>query len=447
MGVSKPFKRGRSFYVSVRFHGCPTVQVPLETRDPRKAARAALDLSDKFESGVLERELTLERLTWPKFLELYKTAYLAAGGPDRVTSRERSWRGDQFALDHFVRYAESRTPPARRIDQVTPAIADGFLDWRVTNGRVERRDADGNVVSSRAIQPSTANHDLRVVKAAFTWATRPRGPLAGMQNPFTGVRQGKTTRRRIYWLRQQQAEQFVASLSTASSGISRAALLMLYAGLRLLEAIYLRWCDVDLDGNVIVIRDHDGRDGHPDDGFRVKDRQARAVPIAAELRVRLIAWQRAETSEDLGINTELFSTAKLLAECGLAKRPRKKPRHPGHPDRLLDDANVRARLNAIATKLGFKITPQALRRTFASILRERGVPLEKISTYLGHSSVSVTEAWYAGVETTGDDAHVSKLAFTKPGKGLRVVQGHLAKTRAQETKGSKNSGKKNRGAG
>lgn len=77
----------------------------------------------------------------------------------------------------------------------------------------------------------------------------------------------------------------------------------------------------------------------------------------------------------------------------------------------MDPANVRKGCAHIGKAVGVTFSPQDLRRTFASLLLESGVPLDTISRYLGHSSVAVTETWYAGLEVDGDDTHVAHLSF------------------------------------
>ncbi len=46
---------------------------------------------------------------------------------------------------------------------------------------------------------------------------------------------------------------------------------------------------------------------------------------------------------------------------------------------------------------GGRISPHTFRRTFATDLRRRGVPMDVISRLLGHANIGVTEAAYAEV--------------------------------------------------
>jgi len=58
--------------------------------------------------------------------------------------------------------------------------------------------------------------------------------------------------------------------------------------------------------------------------------------------------------------------------------------------------SARRRL-VVKTKFPFHWTWQTLRRSYGSILVSRGVPLEYISKFLGHSDVRVTQTWYVSL--------------------------------------------------
>ncbi len=234
------------------------------------------------------------------------------------------------------------------------------------------------------MKTATANHDFRVVKAAFNWAVR-TGRLRA--SPFAHVRQVKLPAREIHYLREGEASKLVQAVR--GRWVERPVMLMLYAGVRLNEALHVRWCDVDFSANVLRIVNHDD--------FVTKSRQARSIPIGAELRTLLLAWRAPE---------------------GLVA--------PSETGTVMDEANLRHRLATIGKRLGLHVSPHVLRRTFASLLWGKGVPIERISVYLGHSSIAVTQRWYASLDVTGDDSDVSLLSFA-PKVGFAVVEGGASK--------------------
>ncbi|GAB3915898.1 hypothetical protein GCM10029964_128010 [Kibdelosporangium lantanae] len=63
----------------------------------------------------------------------------------------------------------------------------------------------------------------------------------------------------------------------------------------------------------------------------------------------------------------------------------------------LDAANVRRAFRRILRAAGLNAsewTPRELRHSFVSLLSDSGIPIEKISLLVGHSSTSVTEEVY-----------------------------------------------------
>ena len=70
---------------------------------------------------------------------------------------------------------------------------------------------------------------------------------------------------------------------------------------------------------------------------------------------------------------------------------------------------------AYGRKIGLKITPHDLRRTFAKLAHQGQAPLEQIQLSLGHASIVTTER-YLGVRQDLHDAPCDRL-------GLAVGEG------------------------
>lgn len=69
-------------------------------------------------------------------------------------------------------------------------------------------------------------------------------------------------------------------------------------------------------------------------------------------------------------------------------------------------------MKMIGEKLNFgKITTYVARHTYATVLRNEGVPISIISPMLGHSSVTTTEIYLADLESEYRAKNASLLSF------------------------------------
>ena len=156
----------------------------------------------------------------------------------------------------------------------------------------------------------------------------------------------------------------------------------MYAGLRRGEIMALRWADIDLKAETIdVTRSWDlGEQCAPG----TKSRNRRRVPIIATLREHLAA--------------ERLRQLPGVELCfGLV------PDRPFRVDRLqqrADDAWKTAGLE--------RLTLHDCRHTFASFAIAAGVNAKALSTYMGHSSVSITLDRY-GHMMPGNEAEAATL--------------------------------------
>src|SRR5207244_1327181 len=130
--------------------------------------------------------------------------------------------------------------------------------------------------------------------------------------------------------------------------------------------------------------------------------------IAAELRTLLLAWKASDEAHRAAEEKRTQDTGgTLTAE---DKKPLAlrlvAPSTLGTP---MDANNLAHRVVALGKRIGVAVSPHTLRRTFATLLWDRRVSIERISVFLGHSSLAVTEKWYADMKVDGDDSDVSRL--------------------------------------
>ena len=157
----------------------------------------------------------------------------------------------------------------------------------------------------------------------------------------------------------------------------------MYAGLRRGELLALRWEDVDLAAGVIhVERSWDAKEGV----VAPKSRAARrTVPIAGVLREHLV--QHALRS---GRRTSASSSAR-------ARRSRSRRRTSASGRTPIW---ARAGLDPIGL--------HECRHTFASLMIAAGVNAKALSTYMGHSSVTITYDRY-GHLMPGNESEAAEL--------------------------------------
>jgi integrase len=211
---------------------------------------------------------------------------------------------------------------------------------------------------AEGLDASTVRNTLMPLRAIFRRALA-RGEIA--VNPTTGLELPAVEGSRDRIASPAEGAALLAALPERDRALWATAM---YAGLRRGELLALRWEDVDLDSGVIhVERSWDAKEGV----VAPKSRAARrTVPIPAVLRDYLVE-HKLRSGRRVGL---VFGTSYT---------------QPFTP------SNVRKRSNA--TWLRADLEPIGLhecRHTFASLMIAAGVNAKALSTYMGHSSVTIT---------------------------------------------------------
>lgn len=154
--------------------------------------------------------------------------------------------------------------------------------------------------------------------------------------------------------RKALSEEDIDAIRTVCDTKERAIVETLLAtGVRVTELCNLTIADVDLDRMIVKVRN--GKGG--------KDRETYITPVAKKYIVKYL-----ETRKDS--NTALFLTRL------------KKPYHPG---------GVQLMLRVIGEKCGVEnIHPHRFRRTLATNMAKRGMPIQEIQRILGHANIATT---------------------------------------------------------
>ena len=209
---------------------------------------------------------------------------------------------------------------------------------------------------------STANLYLRHLRSVFSTCCQ-LGLCQG--NPALGVPPFKLPRTSPAFLTRSEVSRLLRA-SEAHRNLPVVVSLCLYAGLRRGEAVHARWEWFDWDLRLLTVR--------CDEGFQTKSGAERVVPLHHELIERLQPLRR---HSGLLVQSQRVSRRGYDARCALR----------------------RAREAAGVPRATFCL----LRHTFGSWLAQQGVSIFKISRWMGHSSVKVTERYYVGLQAYDPD--------------------------------------------
>jgi len=222
--------------------------------------------------------------------------------------------------------------------------------------RVTIQDLVDEMVAAGAA-PSTTRNAVLPVRAIYRRAIA-RNQV--MVNPTKGLALPAVRARRDRVARPEEAAALIAAVPGGDRAIWATAL---YAGLRLGELKALRWGDIDLEQNIITVsRSWDRKEGPIAPKSHAGTRR---VPISMPLRKYLIAHRLAQVTE----------------QALVFGRPGGKPFSQAVTDR------------ARAAWRKHRLRPIGLhesRHTYASFMIAAGVNAKALSTYMGHSSITIT---------------------------------------------------------
>lgn len=252
------------------------------------------------------------------------------------------------------------------------AMAPFFKDARPEDFSVEMARKYTAARRKAGKQDGTIWTELGHLRTVFTWAHSRR--LIAFA-PY--VERPAKPAPKDRWLTRDECRRLIEAAT--EHHVKLAILLMLSTAGRVSAILELTWDRVDFDQGIINLRTTEGT-----------TRKGRAiVPMNAGLRAAL------SHAEESSMTDNVIEWA-------------------GQPIKRL-----RTGFNAAVKASGLKdVTPHVLRHTAAVHLAADGVPMQKISQYLGHSSTAVTERIYARFAPDHLRAEAEILDFTRP---VRVV--------------------------
>jgi integrase len=256
-----------------------------------------------------------------------------------------------------------------------------------TESRQGQRGAD--MEGRRKLAKGTVLHLLMtlsgLMRAAIAVQLLPSNPLSGLTKDLRLSRRRKGERGRVKAFDQGQLVRFLVMAREHAPDVFPAFAVMGLAGLRVGEAMGLKWPNVDLVGKRLHVAEQIS--GTTDEAAgTLKDGEERDVEIADALVTILRDVQAHHRQEAFRLGQPMPRYA--LFPCFEESTDRKAEQ------RVVK--LIRRRMQRVLQLAGLPghHTPHSLRHSFASILISKGKPIAYVQQALGHASISMTVDTY-----------------------------------------------------
>jgi integrase len=276
-------------------------------------------------------------------------------------------------LDAFAEWAGERTPA----ELSTTDIDFGFLgDW---SAEFERRN--GRQASSASLR-ATIGAIGGLYRFAVNYGFLVDADGRPVRNPALALEAPPVKQKQNDWLRGDDDNRLLDLPMKPHEEIL--IWFLRWTGLRVSEALSLRWSDIDLVSGTVSVPTSKTKSG------------IRQVPITPELAPRIRRW--AEHLREKGVYN---ARGPFLATTIVRSyRDRASGRVlQSVPGRAMSPQQVELILRRVGERADIdgRVTPHRLRRTYGSYLLNSGVRLESVSKLLGHANTSITEKAYASM--------------------------------------------------
>lgn len=222
---------------------------------------------------------------------------------------------------------------------------------------------------------ATINKEVGLLNIAINWYNDAHE--TNLPNPAKGTRKPENNER-SRWLTEQEYEQLLFSAGQepkVKHYLPAFVEIAVHTGMRKGEIMGLTWTELDLNQKVIYLSPR-----------RTKNGKSRTIPLnqhSQSALLQLLEWQRQND-----INSH-YVFAKKTGE------------RIGDLDKSFNTAVKRAQLKDVHI--------HDLRRTCASWLVQRSVPITEVAALLGHSDIEMTYKRYAHLNLNDMDRVVKKL--------------------------------------
>ena len=344
------FQRGSTWHATYQFGGKQCRQ-SLKTSNKKTAIRNALELDRRLTAG--ERPVAPESATITEAIVAY-TDYLIAEGRAKKTIGKYS---QVFTVVKSIAQAMARTS----ILDVNFAVIDKF--------RAERSKTCGAI---------TIYHETVIVRQLIKFAVTRR---LATRDPLLGLRLKKPKPTPQPYFDETQIQQI---LSAARPPHTDTFLLLAETGLRIGEAQWLSWNDVDLKANVIHVR--------AKDNWRPKTGDERAVPLSPKLRVFLEVRRHHGRWVLTAMPTNLYPSL----------------------DRQIDPRRSLGALKRVLTRLGMEGKLHSIRHSFISCCLTKGIEESVVRAWVGHADPTIMRL-YTHISSPISQDRIKRLGATDSG--------------------------------
>jgi integrase len=389
--IERKRKRGRVFALRFRAAGRRQFVTLPDGTTHQEAERELRHVLADVERGTWrpaeptpEVEIPKPEPTFHEFVSEWFEAKRRELRPGTVTAYE--WQLTHHLLPYFANY---------RLSQITVEEVDRYRAHKV------REREEGRRLSHETIN-KTLTRLGQILEVAVEYGYLDRNPATGRRRKL------KVSRPRRPYL--DRADQISALIDAAGKlerearadrKVGRRALLatLVFGGLRIGEALSLRWRHVDLAAGRLFIEEAKTAAG------------VRQVPILPALRDELAA-HRAQAR---------FTDPDDLVFCTRNGKPQSKDNTRERVlGKAIEEAD-KALVKADRTPLPERLTQHSLRHTYISLRMALGHDLARVSEDVGHSDMAVTYRVYTHVMRL-DDEEREQLRALVEGPSVRKAE-------------------------
>lgn len=280
-------------------------------------------------------------------------------------------------MQDFQTYLKVERNVSPHTQQAYIADVQEFIQFLKTNGLVKNdkvENADAEAIRSflghlhrQKVKKVTVNRKISSLRAFYRYLLR-QGKIK--KNPANMVQSPKTEKYMPTFLSVDEAFELLnANAGKNSPDLRTRAMMELFysSGLRLSELAALNVMDIDFNQQLVKVRG--------------KGRKERIVPVGKTALQSIREYLNETGDLRKGIGADVFEEPLFLNARGKRISTRSIAR-------MIDEA-------AEKSGLGRKISPHALRHTFATHLLNAGADLRSIQELLGHKSLSTTQKYTA----------------------------------------------------
>jgi len=324
-------KHGKVYYVRVMVNGrriCKTVPGSLElARQIESKIKSELVAGDYYD----RRQARKENTPFPEYME---KKYLPWAKENKASS---SYAREESIYRLWIKPTIGNKP----LKDVSPFVLE----------RMKK------VMKDAGKAPRTIEYALAIVRQAFNKAIL--WDIYKGDNPVSKVSKPKTDNRRIRFLSPEEAKMVLEESQKRSKQMYEICTLALYCGLRASEIINLTWADIDLENEIIYVKDP-------------KNKTNRAAYMTEEVIKIFQEKEKGQPDEHIfpSYKTKVQEISHFFKE-------------------IVDSLGLNDGVSDPRQKVVF----HTLRHTFASWLAIQGTPLHVIKELLGHKTLAMTERY------------------------------------------------------